>query len=217
MSLDFYFYVESRASGEWKVPDAFTPPDAPLHRRVEAFAWIKGSSGAGGLFVSPNAPIPFRPEHPPAWESSALCQWMRPDLWAGEPDTPVIAWLPYAELMADLWDETRLTIGGSVPAPHAALFGDGTGPFPESALLEAGMYENDVRRLLGRGKPVAAPVDRSFGHARNEIEAHHSHHPLEVTWRATIADHLGRERADAFRSLRRFGDDADLRVISTFC
>jgi hypothetical protein len=37
-----------------------------------------------------------------------------------------------------------------------------------------------------------------------------------VTWRESISDYLGRERADAFRSLRRFGDDAELRVIAVF-
>lgn len=215
MSQDFYFYVESRANGGWDVPDAFTPPDAPLHRRVQAFAWLGGSAGIRGLFFGDEAPVAFRAGHPPAWESSALHRWMRPDAWAGEPDTPRISWLPFAELMVDLWDATRIVVAGRVPAPHAALFGDGSQPFPESALRAAG-WDGDAVRLLRQSPPALAPLDRTHGQARHEVLASDPHRPLDVTWCESISDYLGRERADAFRSLRRFGGDAELRVIAVF-
>lgn len=214
MSDHFWFYVETRTSGGWDLPAEHVDLQADHHRQVRHFAWLRGSSRLRALFFGGGTRFPFRRGEPPAWESSALFRWLRPG--GVEREMPEIGWIPFAELMVDLWDETRLVVRGSVPAASAALFGDGGQPFPEAALRAAGWDEHEIGRL-SEGAPAGAAIDRTFGAARHEIDASRPEQPLDVTWSASISEYLGRERADAFRSLRRFGDDADLRVVSTLC
>lgn len=214
MSQDFYFHVETRASGEWTCPDEFPEPATRGIPRGE-FTWIKGSSRTQALFFGESALFPFRPEHPPFTEASEVLRTLYPEGWTVGDRDLVLAWIPYAELMVDLWDETRLLVGNRVPARYAALFGDGTAGFPEAALAAAGWDPHQIGRLR-EGGPASEAIPRSHGPGRHEIETSNAERPLDVTWTDTVARCLGPGRADAFRSLRRYGTDAELRVISIF-
>jgi hypothetical protein len=196
MSVDFHLYVETRAGGEWTCPDEF--PQMTIHGLPRGeFTWIKSSSRTSGLFFGEGALFPFRPGHPPFTPASELLRTLYPEGWnVGDRDL-TLSWIPYEELMVDLWDETRLLVGNRVPAGIAALFGDGTA----------------IDRLR-EGGPALESIPRSTGPGRSEADASHPERPLEVTWTDTVAGCLGRRRADAFRSLRRHGADAELRVIS---
>jgi hypothetical protein len=214
MSVDFHFYVETRARGEWTCPDEF--PETTTHGLPRGeFTWIKASSRTPGLFFGERALFPFRPEHPPFTPASELFRTLYPEGWnVGDRDL-TLAWIPYEALMVDLWDETRLLVANRVPVGFAALFGDGNADFPGAALAAAGWEQHRIDRLR-EGGPAAEAINRSHGPGRREVDASHPERPLEVTWTDTVAGCLGRGRADAFISLRRHGADAELRVISIY-
>jgi hypothetical protein len=214
MSVNFHFYVETRASGEWTCPDAF--PAATVHGLPRGeFTWIKASSRTPGLFFGEGALFPFRPEHPPFTPASELFRTLYPEGWKMGDREIVLSWIPFEELIVDLWDETRLLVGNRVPASVAALFGDGNMSFPGAALAAAGWEQHAIDRLR-EGGPAIEAIPRSTGPGRREVDASHPERPLEVTWTDTVAGCLGRRRADAFRSLRQHGTDTELRVISIY-
>jgi hypothetical protein len=124
-----------------------------------------------------------------------------------------LCWLPYPESIIGCWDTDLVTVGVRVPARYALLFGDGLQRFPGAALLGAGASEEELERLRG-GRPASAPVDTAFGRQRSRIAGLPPDHPVEVTWRATIAELIGEPHAGLFKGLRRYGPDEDLRILS---
>lgn len=204
------FYVETRASGEWIAPDEFIDPDPQL-LTVRDFTWMKRWAPASWLFFGDDAPIPFRIGRPEWTRASALYRSWFPAGW--EERELEIAWIPYEELMVDSWGESRLTVKTRVPASAALLFGDGDQPFPEAALTAAGWDEEQIRRARD-GHMASTPIDRTGSRERHEVEASHPLRAFEVTWRETVAGFLGDWRLEAFRSLRRYGSDDELRVVS---
>lgn len=212
MSLDFYFFVETRRNGEWIVPEPFLAKGA-AGREVQELLRVRWSSSFGwGFFFSTDAFFPVR-VGPPEWTpASALFRWLSDH---GVMDDPPerLRWLPYEELLVDTWDESWITVGNQVPAALAPLFGDGSQRFPEAALMAAGWDEHRIHRFR-EGRP-AAPVGRVAGPGRHEVETSHPEAPLTVTWRDTVTGCMTAERTAAFRALRQFGPDPDLRIVAT--
>jgi hypothetical protein len=61
---------------------------------------------------------------------------------------------------------------------------------------------------------VKEPLDRTFGRGRFEIERAAPEARVSVTFRASVSEPLGEPRAAAFRGLRAYGADPELRVLS---
>lgn len=213
MSTDYYFYVESLQMGLWNRPVDLA--DATHARRnLGEFAWLKGSSPACGLFFGERAVFHFRAGRPPVTEESTL---FRHYSYMSENDLKALrpAWIPYAELMVDIWDEPALTIRGLVTARDASFFSDGKAPFPAAELQASGWSESELARLR-EGHLTDQPIDRDTGLGRYELDASLPTALLSVTWTDSINGYLDPRRAEAFRSLRRYGTDAGLRVISLY-
>lgn len=205
------FFVEMRASGEWIVPEEFIDRRDRRLLWVRDFTWMKRWAPASWLFFGDDAAIPFRTGRPQWTRASALYNTWFPE---GYEDRELeVAWIPFEELMVDGWDESWLSVETRVPASAALLFGDGDQLFPEAALAAAGWSEDEIRRARD-GHLAHAPIDRTNGRARHEVEASHAMRAFEVTWRETVAGVLRDWRVEAFRSLRQYGSDADLRVVS---
>jgi hypothetical protein len=212
--MDFTFYVETRKSGAWNRPEEFAA-DEKTSRRLGAFTWIPGKSYVQyQLFFGDEALFRFRRERPPDTRDSALFQHLD-HFYDYEEDERRLSWLPYEELLVDLWDEPSLLISARVPASQAALFGNGRQPFPETALATAGWDSYDVDRMR-EGCLVSEALDRTFGRGRNEVEGCSGDWLITVTWADSVSGYLGASRANAFRSLRQYGSDRDLRVISLY-
>lgn len=205
------FFIETRAAGEWVVPEEFIDRRDPRIPSVRDFTWMKRWAPSSRLFFGDDAAIPFCTGRPEWTRASALYNTWFP---AGYEDRELdVAWIPYEELSVDGWCERWLTLATRVPAPAALLFGDGGQPFPEAALAAAGWNEDEIRRARD-GQLAAEPIDRTLGRARHEVEAGHPMRAVEVTWRESVAGFLRDWRAEAFRSLRQYGSDDQLRVVS---
>ena len=212
MGRDFTFHIEEHAGGRWDVPAGLEPRSAYAH--AGEFAWVPASAPGMRLFFGEGALFPFIPGAPPDWEHSAIFRWLAP--WydfAG--DEFEISWLPFEDLLLDEWDRTTLIVSQRVKARYAAWFGDGAGAFPRDAVAGAGLSERDLFDG-GRERVVGAPIDRTFGRGRYEIEQAGDETLVDVTWAETIAGLMGDRVTREFRAVRRFGPDAALRVISTF-
>src|SRR6185369_13550191 len=103
MSLDYYFYVETKRSGEWKVPAGFEHEEYQ-HKRLGEFTWIRGKSPVADLFFGASAVFPFRREIPRDRGSSAIFQYLD-SFYNYQIDEMRLSWIPYTDLLVDLWDE----------------------------------------------------------------------------------------------------------------
>ncbi|MDI1451338.1 hypothetical protein [Polyangium sp. 6x1] len=214
MSLDYYFHVETRRTGDWTVPEGF--PQSPYRPEpLGEFTWMRGRSRSARLFFGSSAVFPFKPGPPESRARSALFRSLGPD-YDFEENERRICWIPYPELMVDLWDEMRLVLQCEVGSRDAALFGDGRQRFPADALRARG--HDDFRiSLLQEGEIVNEPIDRTHGKHRFEIEALAPEVRIPVTFVASVRGYLGEARTEAFQSLRVYGRDEDLRVVSMYC
>lgn len=213
MSFDFSFYVETRTSGVWNRPDEFAA-EQEFSRRLGGFTWVSGKSCVQSLFFGDGALFQFRRERPPDTRDSTLFQHLD-SFYDYDYNERRLSWLPYEEFLIDQWDEHSLLVSGRVPASQAALFGNGSQPFPEEALMVAGRDRYVIQRLR-EGHLVCDPVDRRFGRGRNELVECPGDWLITVTWADSVSGYLGALRAEAFRSLRKYGSDRDLRVISLY-
>lgn len=212
MSRDHYFHVETRRSGDWTVPEGF--PCSPYRSEpLGEFTWLRGRSRCARLFFGPSAIFPFKPGPPESRARSALFRYLGPG-YDFEENEWQICWIPYPDLMVDLWDEMQLVLRCDVGSRDAALFGDGRQPFPRGALRARGLDDFHID-LLQEGEIVAAPIDRTHGKARFEIESAAPEVRAAVTFVASVSEYLG--RAEAFRGLRAYGADDELRVVSMYC
>ncbi len=214
MSLDYYFYVETRASGDFNVPDGF--PCGPFESVPRGeFTWLAGhSSVATGLFFGPAAVFPFRQGIPGQTSRSTILRSLDPH-YDAENDGHRISWIAFPDLMIDLWNDMLFVVQCNVPSRDAALFTDGRQPFPSDALKQRGVSDYDIDRLR-EGKIVELSIDRSRGKDRFQMETQAPETRIPVTFIASVNDYLGRHRVEKFRALRTYGSDDELRVISMY-
>jgi len=215
MSLDYYFYVETRTSGDFNVPDGF--PRRPFESEPRGeFTWLPGhSSVATGLFFSPAAIFPFRQGIPGQTCRSTLLRSLGPH-YDAQNDDRRISWIAFPDLMIDLWNEMLFVVQCNVPSRVAALFADGRQPFPADALKQRGLSDYDIDRLR-EGKIVEPSIDRTRGKDRFHMETQAPETRIPVTFIASVSDYLGHHRVEQFRGLRMYGSDDELRVISMYC
>ncbi|TKC92092.1 hypothetical protein [Polyangium fumosum] len=214
MSLDYYFHVETRRSGDWTVPEGF-PCSRYRSEPLGEFTWMRGRSRRARLFFGPSAIFPFRPGPPEGRARSALFRSLGPK-YDFEENEWRICWIPYGDLMVDLWDEMLLVLQCDVGSRDAALFGDGQKPFPEDALRARGHDDFELDDLQ-EGEIVHAPIDRTHGKLRFEIDVLAPDVRVPVTFVASVRTYLGEGGAEAFRGLRAHGRDDDMRVVSMYC
>jgi len=215
MSIDYYFYIETRRSGDFTVPEGFPCGRFESEPRGE-FTWLRGRSPvAAGLFFGPAAIFPFHRGVPAHSSRSALFRSLGPH-YDFENDERCISWIAFPDLMIDLWDEMQLILQCAVPSRYAALFADGRRAFPAEALKQRGIADYDLGRLR-EGKITNTPIDRTQGKDRFHMESVAPETRIPVTFVETVSDYLGHSRVEAFRGLRVYGTDAELRVVSMYC
>lgn len=214
MPIYHHFYVERREPEGWGVPPDFAPEGWTFEcdRPFGAFAWAPPRCGWLGLFFGSAPLFAMRPGPPDDRRGSPLLRHLDP-LYDYRRNEDGLSWIEYAELLIDCWDTDLVTVGGTVPVRYALLFGDGQQAFPGAALLGAGASEQEMERMRG-GRPVSAPLDVAFGRQRSRLGDLPPNQPVEVTWRATIAELIGEPHAGLFKGLRRYGPDEDLRILS---
>jgi hypothetical protein len=216
MGRYYYFYVESYTSGGWTVPknfqgDAYHPP-------LGEFTWLSSRSAQKDLFWGETRLFEMRRELPPERANSAFFRRLDSYDYDYEVDEQQISWLPYTELQIDAWDEPLLILERHAPARYARLFGDGQQLFPRQQLLDAGYDEENSEALLyfaSAGRLSQQSIDRTQGKYRHQLEQLPSDAPVLVTWTTTISDFLHEFRANAFKSLRQYASDEDLRIITS--
>jgi hypothetical protein len=160
VSLDFYFYVEVRTGAGWNRPEEFAL-EGSAHRHLGEFTWLKGRSRVQHLFFGDRALLRFRRERPPDTENSALFKYL--DLFYDyEDDERRLSWIPFEDLLVDLWDDQCLIVSARVRADLADHFGNGRQAFPSEALRTAGMDPYDVN-YPREGALVEEAIDRTYG------------------------------------------------------
>lgn len=214
MSHDYYFYLERLQPTGWDSPEELIRVPQGPECPVRPFTWLKGSSPVRELFVGERALLRFQPGYPPDISASRLFRHYH-YLQADDLTRLQLAWIPLADLMLDLWEEPGLTLAGQVCARDADLFGDGQSPFPASALQARGWSEAELARLRA-GRLTTQPHDRTTGPGRYTLANALPTSPLPVTWIDSISGYLHTERAQAFYALRRYGTEAELRVIMLY-
>ncbi len=215
MGTYLHFYVEARTAAGWGVPAGFRaePWSLGCHEHLGQFAWLHPRDGAAGLFRGPRALFPLRRGRPADRAGSAF--FLHLDAYYDyDRDEEQLSWLPYEELFVDCWDRDTVLVAGPVPARHALLFGDGRGPFPAAELAAAGVAADAVEGLRA-GRLAEGPVDTAFGAFRFQLSRLPPEQPVDVTWAETIGAFLGEPCASAFKGLRRYGPDEDLRILAT--
>ena len=217
MGLDYQFYVQKRTAEGWQVPPGFANGQGE-REEFGGFAWIDDKASARDLFCGTKALFPLRSEVPPEITNTLLFQRCGAAFWEW-----YHGWLPFEDLLLDLWDEPDLLICKRVEARYANLFGDGRQSFPRRGLLSAGVAPVEVEGLEGAApfafdaELVADPIDRERGKKRFELERVGPDFLVEVTWKASVRSFLGDWCAKEFRNLRRYGRDEELRVICLVC
>jgi hypothetical protein len=212
MGLDYTFHVEHHQDGQWTVPPNLLPP--PRFSHPGEFLWLSRHSPARDLFFGDGALFPFISGPPPDWTSSLLFQYFSP--WYDFKENEwQISWIRFEDLLVDDWAHERLLLRNLAKSQYVHWFGDGSQPFPHQQFLNAGLSEWDVFKHYHESVTHVA-VDRTWGRSKFEIEQAGPDFFFDVTWSATIAQAIGEQATSDFRSLRKFGSDAELRVISTY-
>jgi len=203
----YTFAVEHKQAGRWDIPDELVDFHEP------GVFWVFSSHWSGRkFFFGSSAWFPLRRGPPPAWKDSRLYQWFLP--YDFESNDWEISWVPYANLFVDDWETEQVCVGAPAKARYASWFADGSQPFPHRRIHEEGIAPEHV--LLYDWDFCESPVDRTCGRDRWTLEQTPPDDYVGVTWIATIAELLGADTTTTFKQLRRFGDDADLRVISRY-
>lgn len=215
-----HFYVECRSADGWAVPTNFVPGATAFksHAHLGEFAsahprqrWLD-LFAIGRYVVEPL--FRLRPGPPDDRRRSALLRYLdNVYQYDYAKNDSHLAWMPYEELFIDCWDTDTLLIGNSVPVSYALLFSNGEQPFPTAALVAAGVEEQELERLRN-GWWTEKPVDVTFGPNRYSLSQLPPEREVPVTWRDTIATFIGELHVEAFRGLRRYGRDEDLRILS---
>jgi hypothetical protein len=216
MSRHYNLYIETCRTGVWNRPEEFAREKQPhySHQKYGEFVWVSRHVDAETLFFGKRALFQFQRGRPPETEHSALFQYL--DLYYDyEEDEGRLSWIPYQDLLVDLWDEMNLLVQAEVAPKYAAFFADGIQPFPEQAFVEAGLDEYRITAIR-QGQIVNTPIDRSFGRGRYELAECPPDGTLAVTWKDSVRGQLGDWCVKAFGALRQYGSDDQSRVISLF-
>jgi len=220
MPIYHHFYVEVRTNAGWNAPLGFVPTEqSDLFLRPSRdprrgqFAWAHPAIGWPSIFIGEQAIIPFRAGAPDDREGSSFFTYYdrqyRYDYSVNEDQ---ICWIPYSHLLIDDWDQQTVLVGSSVGVAIAPVFGDGRQRFPRTLLAEDETRDiADVRRAA---MLVGKPVDTAFGRERFRNAQLPMDSEVDVTWIQTIAEFIGTTWVTAFRELRNYGADDQLRVIS---
>ena len=188
MSLYARFVAEVQTSSGWRTwVDEQARPSVHIPAALLDFALTPGSGSAAWLFE--HGPLGMESTPPadaadsPAWRAlSHDLPWYRP------------RWAPLDALNHDRWACDTLLLSASVPPDCAALFLDGAQLLPAEQLTARGV---DVTRLLRGGDFVSLPVERRQGWCAPS----RGQTPVEVTWRSTVLDIIGRRAGDGFSRL----------------
>jgi hypothetical protein len=215
MSCQYNLFIECRNPNGWAVPSDFEPEPWGFksYSHLGEFAFARPSWCWVDLFWGAEALFPMH-QGLPEDRCSPLLRYLETFV-DYEHQVENLYWLPYEELLIDSWDTEKVLARAEVAARYALLFGDGRSPFPRAELLEAGMNEED---LPGRGSKRLSrePVDMTFGPDRFQVSELALERKLQVTWQETISDFMGERDAGAFRRLRRYAPDEDLRLLAWY-
>ncbi len=109
MHIYRHFYVESRTSGGWVVPQGFEPEDWTFKhdRAFGGFAWAHPSLGWLDLFRGNNSLFPMRPEPPDNRGGSPLLRHLETH-YGFERNEAEICWIRYQELITECWDNDSI-------------------------------------------------------------------------------------------------------------
>jgi len=216
-----HFYVECRSADGWAVPGNFVPspmafesgyPRGEFSSAHPRCRWL--DLFAIGGFVIEQPLFRLRPGPPDDRRGSALLRYLdNVHHYDFSKNESHLSWMPYEELFIDCWDTDTVIVIGAVAARHALLFGNGEQPFPAVELLAAGVEEEKLERVRN-GWWTTQPVDMTFGPDRYYLSQLPPDREVGVTWRDTIAGFIGESHTAAFRALRRYGRDEDLRILS---
>jgi hypothetical protein len=214
MGLDYSFFCQKRANQGWiDVACAEGSLQGP-----PGFTWIDDKDVVRHLFWGDRSLFAMRRDLPPDIASTLLfqrCGQAAFSEWYH-------SWLPFDELLLDLWDESFVFFSKQVAPKYVNIFGDGQQPFPRGHLLAAGMPEQDVDRLQNtsyyerEAAIVNEPVDWESGKNRFELANTRPNYLLWVTWKVSVSSCLGDWRAREFRGQRRYGNDEELRIVCLF-
>ena len=211
MGLYYHFYVECRTPDGWAVPQDFEPEPWGFKSCGHLGEFTFARRGWVDLFWGPEALFPMRQGPPEDRRGSPLFQYLD-TFFDYEREGESLFWLPYEELLVDCWDTEKVLVRAKAPARYALLFGDGRGPFPRAELLAAGMKEEELPGWRDTGLTREA-ADMTFGPDRFRVSGLPPEREVEVTWQETVSGFMGERDAGAFRRLRRYGPDADLRLL----
>jgi hypothetical protein len=209
-----HFYVERHTTDGWVVPPGFDPEPWTFEsdRPFGGFAWAHPQAKWLELFWGAEALFPMRSGPPEDRRGSALLQYLD-QFYDYAHNEAQLCWLPYPDLVIDLWKSAQVTVEAKAPARYALLFGDGRQTFPEAALLETGASQEELDRL-GQGWLTREPVDTTFGRQRFRLAELPPDQLVEVTWRVTLAEFIEEPHSGLFEGLRRYGLDEELRILS---
>lgn len=213
MGYSYYFYVETKHLGQWTVPLGFEK-NKYNYERLGNFAWISSRSKVKDIFFGAKAVFPFRRELPPERRFSALFQYLG-TFYDYQDDEYKISWLPYTELLVDLWDEMQIIVTNKIYAKNVDIFGDGNQPFPKDELLKFGWEPYQISNFR-QGTITELSIDCSYGKYKHDISLVPPDRLVNVTWVDSVTNYLGDEQKQAFLDVRKFGSDEELRVISMY-
>lgn len=205
MSVDWHFHVETRLDDGWVPPEPFAGGGG-------RFSWMRRNAVADLLFFGSDALFAFEHGRPPG--RSEICRgidrwWRRADPWEQEMQP---RWIAFGGLMVELWSDRSLSVTAPVPVGLAPLFGDGDAPLPMMA-PGAGMAPDLTHAIRLGVRLAAAPIDRTGGPGRSELDRRPPHATVAVTWRTSVDELLG-ETAEDFRRLGDLAPPEALRVIA---
>jgi hypothetical protein len=210
VGLDYCFYVQKQTPRGWGVPPGYVAPEGKTDESGFVM-WLHSRANACQLFWGLFPQIPMRKGEPPGiedtdlfreWGEAAFRDWYH-------------SWVPLEDMLLDLWDERTVLICAEVEARFASIFETGDHPFPREQLVAAGVAE-DILEEWRVGDVTDKPVDWTWAGRRHELHTTDPTRPVEVTWLTSVSDVLGESHSAAFRNLRRYGRDDELRIICTY-
>ena len=116
-------------------------------------------------------------------------------------------------MLLDDWQYETVLVGYRVEARWASYFRDGNSPFPIDLLNDPNFKEDKYLRERAR-QWRGAPSNGIGGADRFRLSKLPPNAAFDVTCRETIAEYIGGRYAQLFASLRDYGRDEDLRILS---
>lgn len=209
-----HFYVEHRGDDGWDLPSSFAPKADMFDPELGQFAWVHPRAGWLDLFWGHNAIFPFQQGAPQEWGNSPLLNHLKHvHHYDFDQNEDNLSWLPLSEMLLDDWQYETVLVGYQVEARWAAYFRYGNAPFPIDLLNEPNF--KDDRYLRERARQWRGdPINGMRGADRFRLSKLPPDAAFNVTCRETLAEYVGDKYAPLFTSLRDYGSDEDLRILS---